>query len=346
MKRSGSNWIFDLLYSFSGRGADGAIPKSRVIFGPDGGLYGTTEDGGIFNYGVVFEVKPPPTPCRGVLCPWSETVLYSFPGGRDGSSPESGLLFDSAGNIYGTTILGGSGQGVVYQLTHSGGTWSETPIHIFNGSDGYAPWAGVSADTAGNLYGTTFVGGAYNVGTVFQLSRSSGWAENLLHSFTTSGDTGSNPFGVGVILDHSGNLYGATTYGNVTGLGGGVFELSRSGRDWTFTVLDSLPGPVGNPCGPRADLVMDAAGNLYGTTYCDGAYEFGSVFKLSPSSGGWSYTDLHDFTGGSDGGNPISNVVVDSEGNLYGTTQVGGDDSVCGGDNSPPGCGVVWEITP
>jgi uncharacterized repeat protein (TIGR03803 family) len=128
--------------------------------------------------------------------------------------------------------------------------------------------------------------------------------------------------------------------------GGSVFELNPSGGGWTFTLLYNLSGLNRNPCGPREDLFMDAEGNLYGTTYCDGAYGLGSVFKLSPSSGGWTYADLHDFTGGTDGGNPISNVVIDAEGNLYGTTEYGGDDSLCGGDGAPPGCGVVWEITP
>jgi len=133
--------------------------------------------------------------------------------------------------------------------------------------------------------------------------------------------------------DQSGNLYGATTTGG-SGGGGTVFELTPSGSGWTFTLIYSFTG--GAYCGPRGNLVMDGAGNLYGTTRCDGTYNQGSVFKLTPSSGGWTESDLYDFTGGSDGGSPFSNVVIDANGNLYGTTPAGGFYSY----------GVVWEITP
>lgn len=168
------------------------------------------------------------------------------------------------------------------------------------------------------------------------------WTENILTIF------GCNSNGdytwAGLIFDVQGNIYGANSDAGPScpfGGGGAVFELSPPGT-WTLNILyNSWSGLVNANCGPRGTLTMDAAGNLYGTTYCDGA-GLGSVFKLSTSGGGWTYTDLYDFTGGSDGGNPISNVSIDTSGNLYGTASTGGATGGCGG----PGCGVVWEITP
>ena len=155
-----------------------------------------------------------------------------------------------------------------------------------------------------------------------------------------SGNDGGYPV-AGLIFDQSGNLYGATSDGG-SGGGGTFFDLTFSNGIWTLNTLYSFTGIAGNQCGPWGTLVMDGAGNLYGTTLCDGAKNAGSVFKLTLSSGKWTYTSLHDFTGGSDGGNPISNVVFDANGNLYGTTYIGGLAGGCGGT----GCGVVWEITP
>src|SRR5271166_2917290 len=162
--------------------------------------------------------------------------------------------------------------------------------------------------------------------------------ENVLYRFQDGSD-GAVPFG-GVIFDNSGNLYGSTL---VHGLGGGgtVFELSPANGNWTFSLLYSF---IGSGFGPAASLTMDAAGNLYGTTDKNGAFGAGTVFKLTPSGGSWKYTSLHDFTGGSDGGNPFSNVTFDANGNLYGRTSAGGDTS--GDCQGLVGCGVVWEITP
>ena len=167
----------------------------------------------------------------------------------------------------------------------------------------------------------------------------SGWIEKVIYSFQGNTD-GRFPYS-GLIIDQSGNLYGTTTDAG-SGYGGTVFELSPSGGGWTYSVLYSLTGSLGDSCGPAWALVMDAAGNLYDTTECDGANKAGNVFKLTNTGGSWTYTSLHDFTGGNDGSCPISGVTLDASGNLYGTTYYGGDLN-CG---NTYGCGVVWEITP
>ena len=339
LKRSGSNWVFNPLYSFAGN-TDGANPEARVVLGPDDTLYGTTLFGGVVGCGpsgcgTVFNLRPPPAACKTALCPWTETVLHRFAGGTDGNYPEfSDVIFDQAGNIYGVTYAGGSGVvGTVYELTRSGNSWTESVLYNLSGNNGNSPNA-VIFDNAGNLYGTTFTGGLNNDGTVFELMYTSGigWTENLLYSFQ-NGNDGSLPI-AGLIFDKSGNLYGSTENGG-SGGGGTVFELTPSGGSWKYTLLYSFAG--GYRCGPVGNLVMDGAGNLYGTTVCDGANQAGSVFKLTPSGGSWTYTSLHDFTGGSDGGFPTCNLIFDTNGNLYGTATYGG---------GPQGYGVVFEITP
>jgi len=341
LKRQGSNWLVQPLYSF--KQSDGAFPEARVIFGPDGTLYGTTTYGGAANQGTVFRLRPPAAVCKTAICPWSETELYGFSGGADGASPGYGdVLFDQAGNIYGTTSAGGlltcapGGCGTVYELTPSGGGWTESVPYSFGtggGTDGAFPSNGMILDGAGNLYSTTFGGGSLGVGglgTVFQLTPpGSGWTENILEDF--QGGAG-NP-SASLIFDQQGNLYGATTTGG-SGGGGTVFELTLSGGTWTLNPLYNFTGSSG--CGPYGTLAMDATGNLYGTTYCAGPNGAGNVFKLTPPYGQQNYTSLHDFTGGSDGGYPTSNVILDANGNLYGTATQGGSQ----------GSGVLWEITP
>ena len=338
-----TGWALTPLYVFT-IASKGVIPYSTLVIGRDGKLYGTTAFGGIgpclayghTGCGTVFTLQNPVTFCHTSYCPWIETPLYKFSGGADGSNPYGGaLVFDQAGNIYGTTYGGGTGSGVVYKLTPAGSGWTESVLYTFaGGSDGASPWAGVTLDQAGNLYGTTAAGGAFGGGTVYELSPSgSGWTKRTLHSFQQQQD-GGNPY-AGVILDPAGNLYGATQYGG-SGGGGTVFEMSPSGDSWIFTTLYSFIGSGGGHAkGPVADLVMDAGGNLYGTTGGDGTYRFGSVFKLTPEGGGWTYTSLHDFTGGSDGNLPRSNLVFDGSGNLYSTAYGGVD-----------GNGVVFQITP
>jgi uncharacterized repeat protein (TIGR03803 family) len=359
LRHSGSNWILDSLYAFRGGASDGSLPLSRVVFGPDGSLYGTASFGGhnlcglSLGCGIVYQLRPPVTFCRSVSCPWRENVLYFFgQTSTDGATPSGELAFDHAGNLYGTTQEGGTNneEGVLYQLARSGNNWTQTVIHNFGQSDGSLPFGGVAVDGAGNLYGTTVERGMFGFGSVFQFTPTgSGWTETLPYSFQGQSD-GQNPR-AGILVDPAGNLFGATAYGGPFAgggilLGGTAFELSPSGGGWTLNLLFDFPaGPSNCPnpgasqasgLGPWSSLTMDAAGNLYGTTLCDGASSFGNVFKLTPSDGGWTYTSLYDFTGGTDGAYPLSNVTMDASGNLYGTASAGGSQNK----------GVVWEITP
>lgn len=347
MAHHGSGWYYQPLYNFQGwLSGDGAYPSfGGLTIGPDGSFYGTTLQGGVAagcqgsgTCGTVFNVKPSPTRPPSVFSQWTEKVLYSFQQAPDGNFPEGKLAFDSAGNLYGTTIDGGTYYyywGTAFELTPSaGGQWAETIIHSFgNGQDGEEPFSGLFADQAGNLYGTTFTGGPSYYGVVFQLSKSEyGWTETVIHNF---GSDGTRPYAT-LISDSSGNLYGSTTDGEPNG-DAVVFELSPSNGGWTYSILHIFP--MAYDGGPAAPLMMDAAGNLYGTTKGQNN-PFGSVFKLSPYNGGWTYTLLHQFTDGSDGANPYSNEVMDAQGDLYGTASAGGSSTYC-----PGGCGVVWEIT-
>lgn len=341
-----SGWVFTPLYSFPVVGRKGLHnATARVVIGPSGILYGTTQYGGQGTCdlggggcGTVYNLKPSPTRPMSAFAPWNETELYAFTGGADGGQPGNGdVVFDQAGNLYGTTLLRGfEDNGVVYELTPSNGDWTEGVVYSFTGdNDGSTPNGGVIFDKAGNLYGTTSDGGTYDNGTVYQLTPSgSGWVKKILYSFH-GGSDGANPIG-GLILDQSGNLYGTTGYGG-SGFGGVVFEMTPSNGSWTYTTLYGFTrSGSGTPPGPQGSLFMDAAGNLYGTTYADGAYGYGSVFELTPSNGGWTYTALYDFTGGADGCSPWGSVLLDAKGNLYGTV------SSCGAD----GYGVAFEITP
>lgn len=338
--REGSGWVLTTLYTFGGA-SDGGYPESRVIFGPDGTLYGTTVVGGLPDCGgqycgTVFNLQPPASVCKSTLCPWTKTTIYSFEGtenGFDGQNPYGELTFDGAGNIYGTTKYGGQyDDGMVYELTKTSSGWTETNLYSFTNSLG-GPYSGVTLDSNGNLYGTTLY--AYNYhGSVYELSPSgSGWTEQVLHRFGLS--DGGFPY-AGVILDSAGNLYGATSaYG--TNNGGTAFELSRSNGGWSYSVLYDFAGDGG----PEANLVFDQAGNLYGTTVGDGSFNLGSIFKLTHGGSGWSYTSLHDFSDAGVAAAPVSNVVFDANGNLYGTYSVGYRPADCS-----YGCGGVWQITP
>jgi uncharacterized repeat protein (TIGR03803 family) len=350
----GSGWILTPLYGFSG-GSDGGWPVAGVVFGPDGTLYGTTLGGGVLRgcpgngyqgCGTVFNLRPRPRACTSALCPWTETVLYAFGGGSDGWNPWDEVTFDQAGNLYGTTYYGGTGDcyggcGTVFKLTHSGGQWTKMTLYGFAaGSDGADPIAGVTFDSAGNLYGATTGGGSGTCsggcGTIFELTLSNGgWTEQILYSFPSNSDnypTGS------LIFDSTGKLYGTTEDGPA-GSAGTAFELTSANGNWTFGTVYNLPG---NGVGPFDGFVMDSTGNLYGSSQNGGAYGLGSVFKLTPSGGGWLYTDLHDFTGYDENGAiPIGGLALDANGNIYGTTTIGGNLNDC-----YTGCGVVFEITP
>lgn len=340
LSRAGSGWIVRTLYTFQ-NGSDGAYPLSRLVFGPDGSLYGTASTSGGSGPGLVYNLRPQPNACSTALCPWQETVIYSFTGGSDGGHPGSGTLtFDSAGNIYGTTGSGGltcqfGGCGVVYKLTRSGGSWTESVLYSFTGgSDGNTPIAGVTFDISGHLYGTTFYGGANQQGVVYQLTPSqSGWTETTLHAFGGTGD-GYTVVG-GVIFDLHGNLYG-TTYNGGSGspAGGTVYELTPSGGSWNYRVIDNLVGFAG----PSDNLALDQVGNLYGTVGVD-SLGLGNVFELTPSGGNWAFSSLHEFLDESNGAEPIGGVVLDGSRNIYGAASVGG-----GGNGS--GQGVAFEVTP
>ena len=347
LARRGDGWVLTPIYQFQGfihfgSHGDGAEPGGRVTIGPDGNLYGTTYFGGVNGHGcggeqpgcgTVFKLSPQPTTCRSFICNWEETQLYNFTGSPDGAGPGGEIAFDSAGNLYGATEAGGTqNSGTVFELSAAQG-WREAVLYDFT-EEAYGPIGGVALDQAGNIYGTTWQGGAGGNGILFQLAASgSGWTLNTLHPFGFEND-GLGPYG-GVILDRAGKLYGGTVNGTPNG-GAVVYEMSPSDGGWTYNILYTFVQSYGG--GPAADLVMDAAGSLYGTTrgLGDTGNPWGNVFKLTPSGSGWIYTDLHDFTGGSDGGVPYSSVVVDSNGNLYGTATVGGTNDL----------GVVWEITP
>ena len=341
LKHSGSGWVLNTLYSFAA-GNDGANPAGEVAIAKDGTLYGTTAAGGqgtctvypSTGCGTVFHLIPSATAPKSVLSPWNETVLYRFTGGSDGANPQGDLTFDRSGNIYGTTQFGGNANiGVIFELSPSGSGWTESVLYAgqYNGS-GYIPSGDVVFDISGNLYGVFQLGGD---GAVYQLSPTgSSWTEQTLHEFT-GGNDGTQPAG-GLILDPSGNLFGTTQYGG-NNSGGTVFELTpTSGGGWTFNTLYGLSCGPQYCGGPLDKLVLDASGNLYGTTNIDGAYGYGSVFKLTPSNGGWTYTSLHDFTGYADGANPSCRLVFDANGNLFGTAYTGG----------AYGWGVIFEITP
>ena len=249
----------------------------------------------------------------------TETVLYGFAGSPDGGGPGAALIRDKEGNLYGTTLAGGvynacyggsSGCGTVFKLTPSG---TETILWSFgNGKDGSSPSGSFIFDK-GNLYSTTRYGGAYNGGTVFKLTPSG--TETILWSFGNGAD-GYNPY-AGLVVDKLGNLYGTTSAGGATSCYNGcgtVFRLTPSG---TETVLYSFGSQSGDGYFPLAGLTMDAKGNLYGTTLAGGAYNQGTVFKLTPSG---TETILWSFGNEWDGAWPNGGLVFDHKGNLYGMT--------------------------
>jgi uncharacterized repeat protein (TIGR03803 family) len=298
-----------VLHSFTGT-PDGANPYAGLIQDTAGNLYGTTRYGGASNWGTVFKVDSV----------GNETVLYNFTGGVEGGNPTGRLLMDSGGNLYGTTTGSGTAFfGNVFKLDTTG---KESVLYSFTGgTDGNYPQGTLIQDAAGNLYGTTYRGGASGVGTIFKLAVNG--QETVLYSFTGLAD-GGNPQG-GLTRDSAGNLYG--TSAPVSSGYGTVFKLSPAG---TETILHSFVGSDGSY--PTRGVLRDTAGNLYGTTSLGGAYGFGTVFELSATG---TETVLYSFTGGNDGSVPYSDLIQDVSGNLYGTTTSGGANSA----------GVVFEIT-
>jgi uncharacterized repeat protein (TIGR03803 family) len=295
---------FTVLHTFT-NAADGATPIAGLTLDKVGNLYGTTLYGGIAGgFGTVFKLD-----IRGKL-----TLLHSFAGTPDGEDPQSGLLRDTAGNLYGTTQYGGTngGYGTVFKLTAKG---KLTLLHSFAGiPEGENPYSRLIRDLAGNFYGTTSDGGTLGYGTVFKLDTAG--KMTVLHSFKNSPD-GAHPI-AGLILDKAGNLYGTTLHGGTSGVFGSVFKLDAKGK---LTLLHSFTGtPDGED--PQSGLLRDAAGNLYGTTQFGGINGgFGTVFKLNAKG---KLSLLHSFGAKPDGQNPFSGLIRDSAGNFYGTTFYGG----------------------
>jgi uncharacterized repeat protein (TIGR03803 family) len=330
------------LYSFSG-GSDPKFPYAGLIFDKAGNLYGTTEFGGTNNQGTVFEINPQSNGS------WTETVLYNFTGSADGGQPYGGLVLDAAGNLYGTTNFGGNsncnnGCGTVFKLTPGSSGWNETVLYAFTGgSDGREPYARLLSDASGNLYGTTLLGGnigstcSTGCGTVFKLTPgASGWTESVLYAFQGGAD-GASPYAA-LAHDAAGNLYGTTNSGGASGFGV-VFKLTLGATGWTESVLRAFTSKYGGT-NPYGDLILDAAGNLYGTTYQGGA-GYGVVFQLQLNSKGqWTEHVLHAF-GNTPSANPVAGLVMDAQGNLYGTTILGATQTSCGG-----GCGTLFKLSP
>jgi hypothetical protein len=354
-----------VLYAFRNP-ASGANPVSSLVADAKGNLYGTTTSGGnirgggycSMGCGTVFELSPPVPP----RTKWTETVLHNFAGEpKDGCNPQSGLILDSAGNLYGTTLACGSGinTGTVYELSppHAGGTWTETVVFNFPSDESYEggqPAGGLVIDAKGNLYGVTTYGAPSGLnGVIYQLAppQATGgtWTQTILYSFQQNAYL---PFS-GLVRDNKGNLYGTTEYGgtgscddhNGTGCGT-VYRLSppeKRGGSWVFDILYSFANHGdGQGYYPVASLAIDRKGVLYGTTEI-GVKCTGNVFQLVPPSrshGDWTENILYAFGKQPDGADPGAGVVLDNAGRVYGTTQEGGAHCIDGG------CGTVFELTP
>lgn len=317
-----------VIHSFrSNSNADGSEPFGGVVADSSGALYGTTEGGGNYRQGAIYKLSPPKT--LGGL--WKQNILYSFQGDvngtRDGADPVGNIVLTKGGKIYGTTYSGGQyDDGAVFELsppTQAGTSWTETIIYSF--LDSAALYYGLTAGTGGRLYGTTDGGGRYNEGFVFALSppKQSGnpWTETVLYNFDGS-DGISGGGASSVILDASGNVYGTTFYGGV------VYQLVPSGGKgaWTENILYSFSGAPGDGLSPTG-LVFGSAGALYGATLEGGQFGAGTVYQLSPPTtqgGAWTEQVLYSFGGFSgDSINPITSLVLDSAGALYGASENG-----------------------
>ena len=323
----------NVIYSFEG-GADGEYTDTDLVRDAGGNLYGTSVQGGAHAGGTVWQLHPNGDGT------WTHTVLYNFTGGTDGAEPYKGVTLDAAGNLYGTAVTGGGGAceggcGVAYKLTNNGGTWTQSVIHTFTGADdGSGPGARLTLDDSGKVYGMAPTGGVNGLGTIYEMipARHGTYKFKVLHAFTGADGIGGS---AGALVLYDGVLYGAATAGGANGQGS-IYQLALNARGkWKFKLLYSFRGEpdAGFPYG---GLSFDALGNIYGTTYYAGANDFGCVYELSPMGRRWKERVLYSFTGGADGSSPISNVNLDSAGDIYGTTSEGGAD----------GEGVIFKLTP
>ena len=332
---------YKVLYSFKS-GNDGNFPWDNLVFDASGNLYGATASGGgggtqhcsFGGCGTVFQLSPNSNG------QWTESVLHSF-SYYDGADPQGELIFDAAGNLFGTAFIGGVGgdneNGTVFELTHNSGGWTTNLLYTFcdqvKCDNGYEPRPGVVMDQAGNLYGATGLGGTQGftgLGVIFELTfGSAGWTENVLYDFCSQRNcsSGAEP-ATGLTWGSDGNLYGTADLGGENsfpchGGCGVVFRLVHYGSNWTYDVLHRFTGHDGaHPGG----LVSDQQGNLYGTTRDGGAFGFGTAFKLSPTSHGWESTVLYNFRSHATFDPP----VFDASNNLYGATWDGGGTCRCG----------------
>jgi uncharacterized repeat protein (TIGR03803 family) len=287
------------IYSFT-NGADGANPQGNLIQGLDGNLYGTARFGGASSNGTAFRLST-----SGAF-----TVLHTFSGGADGGNPRSGFVLGSDGNLYGTTINGGKGSGTVFKMSTNG---TLNTLYSFSGSDGANPHTGLIQGKDGGLYGTTFAGGSKNSGTIFRISLNGVFSSH--YSFT-GGNDGATP-DANLFQANDGNLYG-TTIGGGSANYGTIFQIPTNGTSIT-TLYSFTNGTDGS--GPVAGLVQASDGLLYGSAEFGGNYSDGTLFRISTNG---AFTELYAFTGGDDGNEPFADMVIASDGNLYGSTFIGG----------------------
>jgi len=292
-------------------------------------------------------------------------TLYNFTDLGDGGFPQAGLVLSSSGALYGTTADGAMGWGSIFELTPgTGGTWTFSTLYTFTGgADGAMPLADLAIGANNVLYGTTYYGGTYGYGTVFQLSNSgNSWTEKVLYSFQNGAD-GANPQS-GVTVASNGVLYGNTYNGGTSNMGT-IYELIPvKGGGWNEKVLYAFKGNT-DGANPVSDMVLGSGGSLFGTTYQGGSVtitnqpptctttspctysNWGTVFELTPKGGGtWVESLLYTFLGGSDGGSPQSALIIGKNNVLYGSASSGGTPTVCPLGGYPLGCGVVFQVAP
>jgi uncharacterized repeat protein (TIGR03803 family) len=348
--QQGGGWNFTVLHKFKFMTSDGAYPSGSPTMDAAGNLYGVTKNGGTgcpgegsLGCGIVYELSP--NEGGG----WTEKILYNFQGNTiDGIGPLGSLTFDAEGNLYGTTVGGGVGDGdlgggTVYELSpQSGGSWTEKVLYtfVYPGQAGYAPSAGVIFSANGNLYGTTYGGGSdpscsgsYGCGTVFELSSdgNGNWTETVLHNFKNNSPDGVFPVS-NLLMDATGNLYGATSEGgsyagSCDGYGCGVvYELSlKQNGLWKEKILYSFLGNGMDGIFPAGNILFDPSGNIYGAAYKGGNHGKGAIFELvQPGTGKWTEKIRHNFGSSTNDGHYPNGVVLDPLGDLYGTTSNGG----------------------